>query len=235
MTSNHTLIPVQFPEKEIAEELEALLRAEPSTDSPTTPQNITSLVDTTAADNSSIKSQEEWINYFNSQRKVMASLPDLYHAGKSGSPDLLVSLRKDFKDSWEISSTRIIYNANGLTARIIHYFGSTITTPVESPSLIVPIYRGTPLNDVLAAREGLIYLQTLFRTADDSQAVRNTLQKLSNYSLEKTKVWTADDSSRVSHPARAAGFYCNLSGFHVDGNSSISPHGRSRGVKVGPR
>lgn len=189
-------------------------------------------IDSSPADADNTHVQDEWIKYFNDNKRIMVSMPDLYQVGKAGNKKLIENLRKDFTDSWEISSTRIIYNKNDLNAKIIHYFNSKETKPIISNQLFIPVYQEALLNDVLNTKEGLFYLQTLFGTKDNANQIKDTLHKLSNYSLDKTKVWSAQD--RFQYPARASGFDY-LGEFRVDGSLSLDDDGRSRGVLVSPR
>ena len=186
------------------------------------------LIDLTPADNSSEKTQGDWIAYFNGQNKMMVSAPDIYLAGKSGNKRLLTSLRKDFKERWIVTSTRIKYDQN-LDARIIHNYGSNLVHPVEQ-QVIIPEYQPKLLADVLNTPEGLRYLQVLFGTDDTAQGIKETLHKLSGYDLDKTKVWSVALSDRPIE--RAAGFNYYIGNFHVIGDIYIGDRGRSRGVGV---
>lgn len=174
------------------------------------------------------------IRRFNELNKVMASMPDLYEAGKTASPEVLESLRKDFKETWIISSTRIHYEKSSLEAVITHYFNSTVTTP-QPINLLVPFYNGVKLDDVLETEEGLHYLQALFNTNDNAETIKKTLEKLSNKKSKDIKVWTPDQNNRKEYQDRAAGFnyyyYCQ---FLVYGDNCIFSDGRSRGVLDNP-
>ena len=64
------------------------------------------------------KTQKDWINYFNSKNIKMISAPDIYKAAKKENKAIIESLKKDFKESWEVTSTRIIYNKNNLNYKM---------------------------------------------------------------------------------------------------------------------
>jgi hypothetical protein len=184
-------------------------------------------IDSSPADDNKVHTQDDWIKYFNDRNEIMVSMPDIYLAGKSNNKKLLHSLRKDFKDIWITSSTRIKYDDNQ-DARIIHNYNSKLIKQVEH-NVVIPEYRPQYLENVLNTQEGLKYLQILFGTNDTAQQIKDTLQKLSNYSLDKTKVWSAALSDRSIE--RASGFYCDDGVFHVNGDL-LCIDGRSRGVRI---
>lgn len=133
-----------------------------------------------------MKTQDEWIAYFNSRKEVMASMPDFYLAGKSTNQKLLAGLKEDFRRTGIITSTRIGYK-EGTNAEIIHNYGSTVIQPVEH-KMFIPEYWEHPLAAVLDSKEGLRFLQVLFGTSDSAQQIKDTLQKLGNHSLDNILV-----------------------------------------------
>ena len=187
------------------------------------------LIELNPANNGSNKNQDDWIVYFNDKNEIMASMPDAYVAGKTSNQNLLDSLREDFKDMWLVTSTRIRYE-NNTSARIIHNYGSRLITPVEH-KIVIPEYRPESLADVLDTKEGLKYLQALFGTNDNAAQIKDTLQKLSGYQADKTKLWTPNQDNRKRCPVRAACLYYDVGEFRVDGNDDLSNYGRSRGVR----
>jgi len=185
-----------------------------------------------ASDNRERKTQNVWISWYNEQGKIMASAPDIYNTGKCADEKLLESLRKDFKDYWIVTSTRIIYDKDSLDGRIIHYFGSEVIKPGEITSIKIPIYRGAGIQDVLNDENGLDYLNCLFNIGDDPDDAIKTLENLNGqYKKDKIKIWTPDQDSRRSYSERAAGFYFDGGGFHISGGSRVGDGGGySRGV-----
>ena len=184
-------------------------------------------LDEIAADNGSNKTQDQWTAYFNDKNEIMASMPDLYMAGKSNNQNLLESLRKDFQESWIVTSTRIKYE-DKTNARIIHDYGSRLIAPVEH-KIIIPESGSGNLAKVLGTSEGLIYAQTLFGTNDNASQIKDTLQKLSNYSLDKIKVWFA---ALLARPVERAACLDYVDGdFRVGGYDDLGGSGRSRGVR----
>ncbi len=144
-------------------------------------------------------SQNYYIKKFNEISKIMASMPDIYEAGKSSNHNLIESLRKDFEESGIISSTRIDYKKSSLEGTITHYFGSSVVKPIEK-KLIIPIYEGEYLDNVLKDRQGLIYLQSLFNTDDGAKKIEDTLNKLSNLHILSTRLWTCNELTREEIP-----------------------------------
>lgn len=184
------------------------------------------VLDEEAADNGEFHTQDEWIAYFNERNKRMASISDLYLAGKSNNQKLLDSLRGDFHYRWGVTSTRIEYG-DDFNAKIIHNNGSTLIQPIEH-KLIIPEYHPHLLEEVLNTKEGLSYLQGLFGTNDSVEQIKDTLQKLSDYPPDKIVVQSAPKSDRPTK--RASGFMFNYGYIHVSGG--INGSGCSRGVRL---
>lgn len=193
------------------------------------------LIDLNPSDKGNTKTQDNWIAYFNDKNEIMVSMPDIYLAEKSGNQNLLDSLRKDFKDTWIVSSTRIKYTGNN--ARIIHYFNQgKLIKPIEH-NIVVPDYynngNGTYLNAVPNVLECEAYLQALFETKDNISQIQNVLEKLSNYKADKTKLWTPSMDDRNKNVERVSGFGYGSGVFRVNGSGSLlGGSGRSRGVRI---
>ncbi|PIN80595.1 hypothetical protein COV11_03750 [Candidatus Woesearchaeota archaeon CG10_big_fil_rev_8_21_14_0_10_30_7] len=177
--------------------------------------------------------QSDFINFFNSVGRIMVSMPDLYEAGKSASKKTLESLRKDFRESWVITSTRIDYEPDSLDATITHYFGSNVVIPNVIKVLIPKYSSNFNLNNVLNTDEGLAFLQAFFNTEDDAETIKTTLNKLSNYESNNSCILTSDQNSRQSNPTSASGLDCSDVRFHVDVDVIVNT-GRSRGVLDNP-
>ncbi len=192
---------------------------------------IGNTIDSAPALNGENKTQNQWIEYFNSQNKRMISAPDLYLAGKLNLK-VIDSLRDDF-NTWLISGTQIHYDPASLEGQIIHYAKSSVVNPIILPKLLIPNYSSSKsLTDVLGSSDGLKYLQTLFHTSDSKEEIVKNLEALSNKKSSKTYIWTPDQSSRAGTPVRAVRFVYYYGVFRIVGNSyPVSDLGRSRGVQ----
>ena len=220
---------------------------------------LTSLIEETSVDSGNKKSQIQWLEYWKqiNDGRIMAGMGDLYLSFKElkrmnveGKDDekvkvtrYLATLRDDFdwlgKSNWLISSTRLQYNGSNLECKITHHFDCSDKKFVDEKQPVnVPIYRNTPIVQVVSNPEGLKYLQTLFSTEDDSETIIQTLEFISGKNRNKIKVWTAatDGSfTRQSNPERASGLDYNDGCFHVGGNVIIGDAGRSRGQPSAPK
>ena len=203
------------------------------------------ILDCHAAEKGDRRTQDEWIEYWNKSDRVMASMADYYQYFKQlkGNNDedkvktLLTSLREDFdhqeKGNWLISSTRLVYSKDNLDARIIQHYGFARDELVKEAEIKVPVYRGTPVTQVVSEGEGLAYLQTLFGTEDEGEEIIQILEFVSDRNRDVIKVWTAaveDAYTRSQYPSRAAGFDYGNDIFHVGGDDGLGSQGRSRGV-----
>ena len=84
------------------------------------------------------KNQKDWVAYFNNKGEKMISAPDIYKAAKK---EIIESLKEDFKEDWEVTSTRIIYNKKNLNAEIIHDVDSKIVRP-KKYQVKIPEFNG---------------------------------------------------------------------------------------------
>lgn len=158
--------------------------------------------------------QDEWIRKYNQTGKVMASAPDFY-AGLNGCDDDSIRRLHDHLNRHPlILSTRITYdskeleNPHNLKGRITHYFGSTVTEPIET-DLVIPVFRDKPIEEALIlgdhAKQGLAYLQGLLGTTDSAEEIIQTLERASGKNREEIRIWTAETSgsySRATHKER---------------------------------
>ena len=199
------------------------------------------ILDSHAAEKGDRRTQDEWIEYWNKSDRVMASMADYYQYFKQlkGMNDkdkvktLLTSLREDFdyqeKGNWLISSTRLVYSKDNLDARIIPHYGCA----EQEAKIKVPVYRRTPVTQVVSEGEGLTYLQTLFGTEDEGEEIIQIFEFVSGKKREEIKVWTptvGGNDSRSQYPSRAGSFYYYNSDFLVGGYYYLYDRGRSRGV-----
>ncbi|MGV8162417.1 MAG: hypothetical protein ACP5N2_03755 [Candidatus Nanoarchaeia archaeon] len=208
------------------------------------------ILDSSSAVKGDTKTQNDWISYWQKDGldAEFASASDYYKVFKQirrdleGSDDekkeankLLKSLRKDFKDSLIVTSTRLTYNTNAenrLEARITQHYGSKNQSLTKETTLNIPEYRDVLIDSVVASEDGLNYLQTFFDTDDDAATLVNNLEYISGKSRNGIKVWSAAMSDRMSVPDRAAFLYCDeVNSFHVDGDGNLSGIGRARGVR----
>ncbi len=146
------------------------------------------------------KTQEDWIQYFNDKGQKMISAPDIYKAAKKGNKAIIESLKKDFDDDWEVTSTRIIYNKKDLQAEIIHDVDSKVVKP-KKYKVKVPIWNGK----VEENKETEKYLQALFDTKDNIDTILKVLKKFGKE--KKIRLWTPDQSSRKRKPIRSVVLY----------------------------
>jgi len=189
-------------------------------------------IDSEPADGGKRHTQKEWIAYFNKEGEAMISAPDIYQAGKTGSDELIKSLREDFTHHWFVSSTRIKYNSNNLNAKIIHNFDSSAVKQ-NGFDMNIPVYDETKLSEAIETKEGLAYLQALFDTNDNAGTIMNVLKRLSGKSADDTRLWTSSQDSRKKYSERAVRFYDDSGRFRVDGGNNFGGnYGRSRGVRV---
>jgi len=219
-------------------------------------------VDEFSADNGKKRTQNDWFDYWDdvNDGRVMVSMGSLYQTFKllkrmseDGTNEDIVlaqrfvdSLRDDFdwsgKKNWLISSTRVNYSGNdNLDGKIIQYYRSKQAELMKQTNLTIPVYRDTQITEVIKDIDGLVYLQTLFDTEDDSEEIMRALEFISGKGRSKIKVWSAATDGKVwkytrdSDPTRAAGFDCYVSEFRVFGSGDVVSQGCSRGVLISPR
>ena len=170
------------------------------------------------------KNQKDWIDYFNKKAEKMISSPDIYRAVNK---ELIESLKEDFKESWEVTSTRIIYNKENLNAEIIHDVDSKITKP-KKYKVKIPVFNG----DFEENKETEKYLQALFDTKDSLDKILKTLKKFGKD--KKIRLWTPSQSNRKSRPIRSVGLcFGGFDWFDVGGYGWFDfSGGLSRGVIV---
>lgn len=113
--------------------------------------------------------------------QIVVSAPDIYEAGKTGSEEVMMSLRNDFEHGI-ITSTRFVYEERTGNSEITHYYKSP-RIEQKTQNLFLPDYFKGVINitsQSFQTEEGLKFLQTLFNTTDDIEKIRLTLEKLSN-------------------------------------------------------
>ena len=181
------------------------------------------------------RTQEEWINLFNTEKKPMISIPDVFQIVKENNIEAIESLRKDFKDSWLVTSTRIIYNSDNLSAKIIHNADSTITKSTEINLKEVPVCSPTYIKELLETETGLSYVRALI---DNKKATKeeiiNFFVELSGKKEKNIRFWTPSQSSRKDKQVRSVELYFDgFDGFVVGGDDWFGDgNGLSRGVII---
>ncbi len=182
------------------------------------------------------RTQEEWINFFNTEKKPMISMPNIFQILKENNTEAIESLRKDFKDDWLVTSTRIIYSPDNLSAKIIHNVNSNIIKPTEINLKEIPVCRPTYLKELLETEAGLNYIRALLNdTKATKEQIINFFVKLSGKKEKNIRFWTPSQSSRKDKQIRSVELYFNgFGGFVVvgDGWFGGSYGGLSRGVII---
>ena len=172
------------------------------------------------------KTQKDWTEYFNNKDKgeKMISAPDIYKAKNKA---IIESLKKDFEENWEVTSTRIIYNKKSLNAEIIHDVDSKIVKP-KKYKVKVPVLD----EDFEENKETEKYLQALFDTKDNLGKILKTLKKFGKD--RKLRLWTPDQSSRKKRPVRSVVLFFDDFGRFVVGGGIWFDYsgGLSRGVII---
>jgi len=211
------------------------------------------ILDSVPAENGAVKNQNDWIAYWNSitDGRRFASIADYYQvfrqlsdalktgsdAEKAAANQSIDSLRKDLRESWLVTSTRIIYQPDSLEARLIHGFGAGNLQQTSGRDLTVPLYWNTPITEVYSTAEGLAYLRSLLSTDETGPAIVERLSAVSGYQPQNIRVWTPSlqDTgylTRSQLPERAVRLGTVNLGFHL--YAGVRPAGgrdRSRGVR----
>ena len=181
------------------------------------------------------RTQEEWINFFNTEKKAMISMPDIFQLVKENNTETIESLRKDFKDYWLVTSTRIIYNPENLSAKIIHNADSTVTKQTEINLKEIPVCRPTYIKELLETDTGLNYIRALI---DSKKVTKEQIIKffvaLSGKKEKNIRFWTPSQSSRAEKQVRSVDLsFSDFGRFDVYGSYWFGDvSGFSRGVIV---
>ncbi len=178
--------------------------------------------------------QNQFIAHGNTEGIIIASVADVYRAGKADNEDLIQSLGVDFDEDYIVTSTRIDYNADDLDALVTHYFGSTVATPIQTNLKIADYSSGITLNKLLKSKRGLHFMQTLINANDDAKEIERVWKNVTGKSATETNIWTPNQESRESYSTRAVFLCCNYDEFHINWNDYVNDDGRSRGVKSIP-
>ncbi len=179
------------------------------------------------------RTQEEWVEYFNTEKKPMISMPNIFQLVKEKNTEAIESLRKDFKDYWLVLSDRIVYNPENLSAKIIHNADSTETKPTEINLKEVPVCRPTYIKELLETDAGLSYIRALLNdTKATKEQIISFFVALSGKKEKNIRFWTPSQSSRKSKQIRSVELYFSgFDRFYVDGGW-FGDDGCSRGVII---
>ena len=181
------------------------------------------------------RTQEQWVDYFNEERKAMISMPHIFQLVKENNIEAIESLRKDFKDYWLVTSTRIIYDKNNLSAKIIHNIGSKATKPIEIDLKEIPVCRSTYIKELLETSTGLDYVRALINNKKTTkEEIITFFVALSGKKEKNIRFWTPTQSSRKDKQVRSVVLcFGDFDRFIVNGNNWFdSSNGFSRGVII---
>jgi len=211
------------------------------------------ILDSVPAENGAVKNQNDWIAYWNSitDGRRFASIADYYQvfrqlsdalktgsdAEKAAANQSIDSLRKDLRESWLVTSTRIIYQPDSLEARLIHGFGAGNLQQTSGRDLTVPLYWNTPITEVYSTAEGLAYLRSLLSTDETGPAIVERLSAVSGYQPQNIKMLTPALQNngyltRRQLPERAVRLDAVDQWFHLGAvGHPAGDRSRSRGVR----
>ena len=181
------------------------------------------------------RTQEQAIAFHNERKECMISMPDIFKLVKEKNTEAIESLKKDFKDYWLVTSTRIIYSKDNPSAKIIHHIDSTVVKQKEINIKQVPVCTPIYIKELLETDAGLNYIRALI---DDKKATKeqivNFFIELSGKKEKNIRFWTPTQSSREDNQVRCVGLcFGGFGGFDVGGSSWFDDNwGFSRGVII---
>ena len=181
------------------------------------------------------RTQEQAIAHHNERKECMLSLPDVFQLVKENNTEAIGSLRSNFDPRWLVLSTRIIYNKENLSAKIIHNADSTVTKPIEINLKEVPVCRPTYIKELLETETGLNYIRALINNKKATkEEIINFFVALSGKKEKNIMFWTLSQSSRKDKEIRSVDLYFNGFGrFGVVGDIWFgNDYGLSRGVII---
>ena len=181
------------------------------------------------------RTQDQAIAFHNERKEPMLSMPNIFQLVKENSTEAIGSLRKDFKDYWLVTSTRIVYDAKNLSAKIIHNAGSKFVKQKEISVREIPDYTSAELPDIINTDAGLIYCRALVdEPTATKEHITNFFVALAGKEADRIRFWTPSQSSRANRQVRSVVLcFVDLDRFGVNGDSWIVFNsGLSRGVAV---
>ncbi len=175
-------------------------------------------------------SQDSLISRFNSNNRILASLPDIYNEAKKNYKPVIDDIKCDIESSKIVTSTLIDYKKKGPDAKITHYYNSSIIVPIET-KVLVPIYQNAELSEVLSNEDGLMYIKAMFNTQDSPEDIMATLRNLSYtdsmWVMTSNRQFDDGDTKMAAALGHMYGrlvIYANL--------NTKTEEGRSRGVRI---
>ena len=181
------------------------------------------------------RTQEQAISYHNERKECMLSMPDVFQIVNENNTEAIEQLRKDF-DRWLVTSTRIIYDKDNLSAKIIHNADSTVTKQTEIKIKEIPYYNPTYLKDLIETEEGLDYIRALINNKKATkEEIVNFFVTLSGKEEKNIRFWTPSQSSRKDKQVHSVVLYFgDFDGFSVGGYDWCDDNnGLSSGVIIG--
>ena len=184
---------------------------------------------------SQYRTQEQAIDHHNERKEVMLGLPHIFKLCKGNNTEAIESLRENFDPRWLVTSTRIIYSKNNLSAKIIHNADSTVTKPTEINLKEIPVCRPTYIKELLDTELGLEYIRALINNKKATkEEIINFFVTLSGKKEKNIRFWTPSQSSRNDKQVRSVVLYFNVFvRFYVSGYGWFGGSGGfSRGVII---
>ncbi len=151
--------------------------------------------------------------------RVMASMGDFYLYFKSlkdkfdngnreellAAHAAMIRFKSDFcKDSYYpkckvlLTGTRVFYNPNDETAKIVHHYQCNRPELIKEIDSIIPVYNIIPIDEVSKTESGLKCLQALLDTSDGPEIIIPTLKLINDIDIDK--VLREDDVIKVDTP-----------------------------------
>ncbi len=184
---------------------------------------------------SQYRTQEQAIDHHNERKEVMLGLPHIFKLCKGNNTEAIESLRENFDPRWLVTSTRIIYSKNNLSAKIIHNADSTVTKPTEINLKEIPVCRPTYIKELLDTELGLEYIRALINNKKATkEEIINFFVTLSQKKEKKIRFWTPNQSQRREKQFRSVVLvFVVFDWFNVNGSSWFDNNeGFSRGVII---
>ncbi len=181
------------------------------------------------------RTQEQAIAYHNERKEVMLGLPHIFQLWKENNTETIESLRKNFDPRWLVLSTRIIYNSENLSAKIIHNADSTVTKQTKINLKEVPVCRPIYIKELLETEAGLSYVRASINSKKATkEEIINFFVALSGKKENKIRFWTPSQSSRKDKQVRSVELCFGDFGWFIVGGYDWfdDDGGLSRGVII---
>ncbi len=181
------------------------------------------------------RTQDQWAERYNEKNQIMVSVAHLFQIYKEKNFEEFENLKPDFKKRWLTTSTRIIYNKENLSAKLIHNVNSRVTKEITIELKNLPVYQPTYIKDLLKTEEGLEFLRALINDKNTKEeTIIDFFKTLSGKEENKIRLWTPTQSERESRPIRSVDLvFGDLGRFVVSANDWFGDYdGFSRGVII---